>query len=93
MYRVDYLDEPIRTSILCGSCGHVEWVEGKNQQHTPALAVIYNSGRRRVSRVFRGTVKKKTRGGSYGGQPVELSNNEKRMLSTAFSTHRHLDLG
>ena len=30
MYRVDTtLDEPIRTSILCGSCGHVEWVEGK----------------------------------------------------------------
>ena len=30
MYRVDTtLDTPIRTSILCGACGHVEWVEGK----------------------------------------------------------------
>lgn len=29
MYRVDTtLDDPIRTSILCGSCGHVEWNEG-----------------------------------------------------------------
>ena len=29
MYRVDTtLDEPIRTSILCGACGHLEWVEG-----------------------------------------------------------------
>lgn len=30
MYRVDTsLDEPIRTSILCGACGKVEWVDGK----------------------------------------------------------------
>ncbi|MEE2758506.1 MAG: hypothetical protein VYA86_00825 [Candidatus Thermoplasmatota archaeon] len=30
MYRVDTtLDEPIRTSILCGACGHVEWIEGR----------------------------------------------------------------
>ena len=30
MYRVDTtLDDPIRTSILCGACGHVEWVEGR----------------------------------------------------------------
>ena len=30
MYRVDTsLDEPIRTSILCGACGEVDWVEGK----------------------------------------------------------------
>ena len=29
MYRVDTtLDEPVRTSILCGACGHLEWVEG-----------------------------------------------------------------
>ena len=26
MYRVDTtLDDPVRTSILCGSCGHLEW--------------------------------------------------------------------
>ena len=30
MYRVDTsLDKPIRTSILCGACGEVEWVDGK----------------------------------------------------------------
>ncbi len=30
MYRIDTsLDFPIRTSILCGPCGHLEWVEGK----------------------------------------------------------------
>ena len=30
MYRVDTtLDKPIRTSILCGACGHVECVEGE----------------------------------------------------------------
>ena len=30
MYRVDTsLDEPIRTSILCGACGEVGWVDGK----------------------------------------------------------------
>ena len=29
MYRVDTtLDDPIRTSILCGSCGNLEWREG-----------------------------------------------------------------
>ena len=29
MYRVDTtLDKPIRTSILCGACGHLEWNEG-----------------------------------------------------------------
>ena len=29
MYRVDVtLDEPIRTSILCGVCGHVEVLDG-----------------------------------------------------------------
>jgi len=29
MYRVDTtLLEPIRTSILCGRCAHLEWVEG-----------------------------------------------------------------
>ena len=30
MYRVDTsLDEPIRTSILCGACGEVGWADGK----------------------------------------------------------------
>ena len=30
MYRVDTsLDAPIRTSILCGRCGHLEWVDGR----------------------------------------------------------------
>ena len=30
MFRVDTtLDEPIRTSILCGSCGHLEWNDGQ----------------------------------------------------------------
>ena len=29
MYRVDTtLDDPIRTSILCGACGHLEWNDG-----------------------------------------------------------------
>ncbi|HJL65037.1 MAG TPA: hypothetical protein QGF70_05560 [Candidatus Thalassarchaeaceae archaeon] len=29
MYRVDTsLDPPIRSSILCGRCGHLEWVDG-----------------------------------------------------------------
>ena len=30
MYRIDTsLDPPIRTSILCGRCGHLEWVTGR----------------------------------------------------------------
>jgi len=30
MYRVDTsLDPPIRTSILCGRCGHLEWRDGR----------------------------------------------------------------
>ena len=30
MYRVDTsLDPPIKTSILCGRCGHLEWVDGR----------------------------------------------------------------
>ena len=30
MYRVDTtLIEPIRTSILCGKCGNIVWVEGR----------------------------------------------------------------
>ncbi len=30
MYRVDTsLDAPIKTSILCGRCGHIEWVDGR----------------------------------------------------------------
>lgn len=29
MYRVDTtLDDPIRTSILCGACGNLEWIDG-----------------------------------------------------------------
>ena len=29
MFRVDTtLDDPIRTSILCGACGVITWVEG-----------------------------------------------------------------
>jgi hypothetical protein len=30
MYRIDtLLDEPIRTSILCGRCGKLTWCDGK----------------------------------------------------------------
>ncbi|MED5231373.1 MAG: hypothetical protein VYB30_03255 [Candidatus Thermoplasmatota archaeon] len=30
MYRVDTsLDPPIKTSILCGRCSHLEWVDGR----------------------------------------------------------------
>ncbi|HIG33610.1 MAG TPA: hypothetical protein EYQ11_01845 [Candidatus Poseidoniales archaeon] len=30
MFRIDTtLDEPIRTSILCGRCAIIEWVDGK----------------------------------------------------------------
>lgn len=30
MFRIDTtLDEPIRTSILCGRCANIDWVEGK----------------------------------------------------------------
>ena len=30
MFRVDTtLDSPIRTSILCGRCGKVDWIEGR----------------------------------------------------------------
>ena len=30
MYRIDTtLTSPTRTSILCGKCRHIEWVEGK----------------------------------------------------------------
>ena len=33
MYRVDTtLDDPIRTSILCGACGNLEWMEGKKPE-------------------------------------------------------------
>jgi len=29
MYRVDTtIDSPIRSSILCGGCGHLQWVDG-----------------------------------------------------------------
>jgi hypothetical protein len=29
MYRVDStLDEPIRTSVLCGRCANLEWIDG-----------------------------------------------------------------
>ena len=36
MFRVDTtLDSPIRTSILCGRCGKVDWVEGRKPKiHT-----------------------------------------------------------
>ena len=36
MFRVDTtLDSPIRTSILCGRCGKVDWIEGrKPKSHT-----------------------------------------------------------
>ena len=36
MFRVDTtLDPPIRTSILCGRCGKVDWVDGrKPKSHT-----------------------------------------------------------
>jgi len=36
MFRIDTtLDSPIRTSILCGRCGKVDWVEGrKPKSHT-----------------------------------------------------------
>ena len=30
MFRIDStLDEPIRTSILCGRCANIVWVDGK----------------------------------------------------------------
>ena len=30
MFRIDTtLEEPIRTSILCGRCSNIDWVEGK----------------------------------------------------------------
>ena len=33
MYRIDTtLDEPIRTSVLCGKCGELTWVDGKRPQ-------------------------------------------------------------
>ncbi len=33
MYRIDTtLDEPIRTSVLCGKCGQVSWVDGARPQ-------------------------------------------------------------
>ncbi|MEC9089839.1 MAG: hypothetical protein VYC11_00560 [Candidatus Thermoplasmatota archaeon] len=39
MYRVDTtLDSPIRTSILCGACGHVEWVDGKRPRNYSCVA-------------------------------------------------------
>ncbi|HJM68260.1 MAG TPA: hypothetical protein QF716_05235 [Candidatus Thalassarchaeaceae archaeon] len=38
MFRVDTtLDDPIRTSILCGSCGHLEWNDG---QKPPSYACV-----------------------------------------------------
>jgi len=34
MFRVDTtLDDPIKTSILCGSCGEVTWQDGKRPPH------------------------------------------------------------
>ena len=39
MYRVDTtLDSPIRTSILCGACGHVEWIDGKRPRNYSCVA-------------------------------------------------------
>lgn len=39
MYRVDTtLDTPIRTSILCGSCGHLEWLDGKKPSSYSCVA-------------------------------------------------------
>ncbi|MBT4059090.1 MAG: hypothetical protein HOE69_02130 [Euryarchaeota archaeon] len=33
MYRIDTtLDEPIRTSVLCGKCGELTWADGKRAQ-------------------------------------------------------------
>lgn len=33
MYRIDTtLDEPIRTSVLCGKCGELTWVDGQRPQ-------------------------------------------------------------
>jgi len=30
MFRIDTtLDEPIRTSILCGRCSNIDWIDGK----------------------------------------------------------------
>ena len=30
MFRIDTtLDEPIRTSILCGRCAEITWIEGR----------------------------------------------------------------
>lgn len=42
MYRVDVtLDEPVRSSILCGPCGHLEVVDG----HRPAMYACPSCGR------------------------------------------------
>ena len=33
MYRIDTtLDEPVRTSVLCGKCGELTWSDGKRPQ-------------------------------------------------------------
>ncbi len=34
MFRIDTtLEEPVRTSILCGRCANIDWVEGKKPSH------------------------------------------------------------
>ena len=39
MFRVDTtLDSPIRTSILCGACGHLEWMDGKRPSSYSCVA-------------------------------------------------------
>ena len=33
MYRIDTtLDKPIRTSILCGRCAEITWIEGRKPE-------------------------------------------------------------
>jgi formylmethanofuran dehydrogenase subunit E len=33
MYRIDTtIDEPVRTSVLCGKCGELTWVDGLRPQ-------------------------------------------------------------
>ena len=40
MYRVDVtMDEPIKSTILCGPCGHLETVDGLRPKNTLAYPV------------------------------------------------------
>ena len=48
MFRIDTtLDEPIRTSILCGRCANLVWVDGKSRANSPAHHAVLNYGSQR----------------------------------------------